>query len=145
MNLRGKKSVKENNVLLTRKGVVMIVSGIATVTAAIIGLHNVEPIIDPWMPATRGYVSETITGFKSLIASEQTTTNSILRDIQVEQAEGKLDATRDAIAKAQIEKAKTSDAGTLSILDQHLKNLIATQARLEEQLRSLKKARSELR
>ena len=140
---KGKEEQYHNGVTRGAKRTMALVGAAGVIAAAIISVNQASPIIEPYWPATHGFVREIAEAVKVHLVGEQTQTNKILRALQIEQAEGKLDATKDSITKWNLERSKTTDAVTQSMIDLHLKDLQNSAGRLSDQLNSLKKLRDE--
>ena len=137
MNSRTKRSVRKKRkaelyVFNGKTKMVLWVAGaVVTITGAVVGFNNMVPIVEPYMPATHMYV-------RDLTDS----TSHILRDIQVEQAQGKIDATNDAVVKWKLERSKTQDPVTQNMIDQHIHDLGNLSERLADQLKTLKEIKA---
>lgn len=136
------KREEPNGVKTGAKKAMWAASAVGVITAAVIGVNQAAPVIEPYWYASREYVRDSIKEIKTIIASDQQETNRILRSMQVEQAEGKLEATRDSIAKWQIERSKTADPVSQGMIDQHIKTLQGSEGRLRDQLETLRRIRS---
>ncbi|HEX4919827.1 MAG TPA: hypothetical protein VFV92_03710, partial [Candidatus Bathyarchaeia archaeon] len=86
----------------------------------------------------RGFVIEFVGDVQKPIQQQLQSSNEILRDIQIEAFEGKLDANKDAVAKWSLEKDKAADPNTKNMIDQHIKELVSSGDRLKGQLDNLR-------
>jgi hypothetical protein len=69
-------------------------------------------------------------------------TNSVVRDLQIEAAEGKLANNRDSYVKWEIELRKTRDPSSREIIQRQMRELELTRGGLEQQLRTLRELRN---
>jgi hypothetical protein len=72
-------------------------------------------------------------------------TSAVVRDLQIEAAEGKLAANRDSYIKWEIELRKTKDPSSREIIQKQMRELEATRGGLEQQLRTLRELRTKTR
>jgi len=68
-------------------------------------------------------------------------TSGAVRDLQAENAEGKLEANRDAFVKWEVELRKTNDLETRIVIQKQMRDLEATRGKLEQQLKTLHEIR----
>jgi hypothetical protein len=114
-----------------------LIGAIGATATTIVGMNQAWPIIERRWPATHEYVQLAMDEVRRELKNSIDNTTWTLRDIQVEATEGKLEANKDLVAKWTLERTKTSDPITQSMIDQRLKELNATDKRLQEQLKML--------
>lgn len=127
----------------TRK-IVTISSAVTVFLGTIISINKAAPIMEPWAPAHRMYVRDYADGIKNELQTADTGNSYILRDLQIEQAEGKRDAAKNDITKWNLELAKTKDPSTRALIDKTIIDLNANYEKLQEQIRTLTKMRAAL-
>ena len=108
-----------------------IITSLTAMFAFIVGAAGAWDALGDYKPATRGWV-----------LAESKTTRSIAQDIQIEQAEGKLEATEEALAKWKAEVVKAQDQAIINLSNQRIRELVNQKSKLEEQVRSLKAKRA---
>lgn len=130
---------------------------VTAATATIVFLINLDkftPIWERWQPASHEYVNHEIDGVKvevrkdidstkSDLKSSLDNTNYILRDMQIEQAQGKLDASTDAVSKWKLELAKTKDPQTQTMIEGTIKEIDVRIRSLNSQLNTLNQLRAQ--
>lgn len=121
-----------------------IAAVVAATTSAIIGVAKSWEYVEPKLLAHRGYVREISDDSKKEYQSSEgqllLKLNALLsaqKDSQIEQAEGKRDAAKEAKAKWTAEVSKTQDPVTRNLYDQHINELDATIDKLNRQIRQL--------
>lgn len=146
MSSRTKKSAKKkaSDPIFNGKTkmVLWIAGAVVTVTGAVVGINNALPVLEPYAPATHSFTRELTDGLDKRLTQAQNNTAYILRDIQIEQAQGKIDATSDAVVKWKLERSKTQDPVTQSMIDSHVNDLGAQAQRLHEQLKVLQQIKA---
>jgi hypothetical protein len=70
------------------------------------------------------------------------TTSTAVRDLQIENAQGKLEATNNAMVNWQVELKKTKEQTTRELINRQMRELEVTRGRLEEQVRTLNAIRN---
>lgn len=141
---RAKRSAAYNLMWATplRKRITVAATTVGVIAGAITAAASAYVVIEPVMPALRYYVRDLV---RDVIHTAQDTAKDngrILRDLQIEQAEGKRDATINDIAKWQIELAKALDDNSKEIIMRQLKSLDAARRNLEAQIDTLSRSRS---
>lgn len=118
-----------------------------------INLEKFIPIWARWQFASHEYVDGTVNSAKKEIKrdiddtktelkSSLDSTNYILRDMQIEQAQGKLDANADAITKWKIELSKAQDPQTRVLVEGTIKDLESRVRSLSDQINTLSSIRA---
>ena len=69
-------------------------------------------------------------------------TSSAVRDLQIEQAEGKLSAVKNDQVKWELELKRTQNAASRGLIQKQMLDLELTRGRLEQQLKTLNEIRS---
>lgn len=142
MNSRTKKSAKRKNSLHIFNGktkmILWAAGAVVTITGAVVGINNALPVLEPYAPATHSFTRELTDGLDKRLSMAQSSTDYILRDIQLEQAQGKSDANADSIVKWKLERAKSQDPVTQSMIDTHIHDLGVLADRLDSQVKTLK-------
>lgn len=116
-----------------RKRITIALSFISLLAGTIIAVASAIPVVEPYAPAHRLYVREQV-------AEEKTT--RILRDLQIEQAEGKRDAVRDKLYQWQDKLTEATDPEKKAFYRERVRETKDTQIKLEEQLRVLRTLRN---
>ena len=120
-----------------------IVTGIvAGVSGSVTGGRAAWPIVKMGLPAPIVYVDSSLEEVEGRIRMAQQTSTSILRDLQVETAEGKKESAVQNKAKWQVERSKIQDPATLGLIDQQLNDLDKTISRLDNQIRVIEKLKA---
>jgi predicted negative regulator of RcsB-dependent stress response len=102
------------------------------------GIEWLDTETDPWQPARHVFVYEQVGAVskKAAVLGEQN--QNILRDLQVDTANGKLDATTNELKRWQVELAKPgNDQRTVDLITQRISALQATKDKLDAQLKTL--------
>ncbi len=71
----------------------------------------------------------------------QADTQKILRDLQIDVAEGKKERTDDSIANWKLQLGRATDAQDRSMIERHLQELEDTRTKLEDQIKTLRSLR----
>lgn len=119
----------------------------------VINLDKASPIWDRWQFASHEWVVHKVDKAKDDIKKDIENnsrdlkntidgTNYILRDMQIEQAQGKLDANNDAMTKWKVELGKTQDEQTRSMIEGTIRDLNLRVRALNAQLNDLTSARA---
>lgn len=114
---------------------------VVAITGAIVGVATAWPLIEPYMAAHRAYVRAVAMGLTDSYQAAQSDSRRVIRDLQIEQAEGKRDSATDAIVKWTIEIRKSNDETTKSMIQGQIDQLLMTKRRLNEQIDTLNKTR----
>ena len=115
-----------------RKRLTMMLSFLSLLAGTIVAVSKAAPVAEPYFPAHRAYVREQVAEEKTM---------QILRDLQVENAEGKLAVTTNDIAKWSLEYAKSADESTKDIIRRQINTLDAMRHKLEAQINVLNRIR----
>lgn len=120
------------------------VSGVvAAISAGIVGGARAWPILEPFWFAHRGYVRDYTMLASDKTNAAQSDSRKIIRDLQVESAEGKRDQTEDSILKWKIELAKASDVQTIQMISKQISTLENTKSKLVNQIDTLNAVRGQ--
>lgn len=111
-------------------------AGVATVFTSVGAISKNWDAVEPSFISTRGFVRD------SIKVAQQTQTG-ILRDLQIESAEGKRSQASNAVANWKLEKLKTKDPVTQSLIDQQIINQEAEVDRLSQQLKTLNRLKQQ--
>lgn len=130
--------------LLPPWGKVTAVTGIVIgLTGSVGGIRATWPVLRLALPALVFYVDTTLEDARGEFKNTQNTTLSVLRDMQIEQAEGKRDAAKEAKAKWSVELGKTKDSVSRDMIERHINDLDATAGKLDGQIKTLNRLRSQ--
>ncbi len=113
---------------------------VVAITAAIVGVATAWPLLEPWVAAHRGYVREVSSAIEFKLNLAQIKGYAAIRDIQIEQAEGKRDQVEDSIFKWNIEMEKAPDLQSKSLIADRIRDLQNIKRKLDSQLDTLNKA-----
>src|SRR3974390_801247 len=102
--------------------------------AALGGAIHASGDIEPYAPAHREYVRETVK-----IADERVLKKQL--DIQLEQAQGKREWVEDALTNWQLRLSTTTDLSAKFMMEQRILNLNETLEKLNKQIETLHKER----
>jgi predicted negative regulator of RcsB-dependent stress response len=112
-----------------------------TVLAAIFGLiaafASAWPVMEPFIPAHRAYARDLTEHVEKVAENYATKNAAILRDVQIEQAEGKRDAVASELFKWQVELNKTSDENIKPMVQEQIRRLNNIQDKLNDQIKTL--------
>lgn len=114
---------------------------VAAITSAIVGIAAAVPIVEPYMVAHRGFVRDSISFSAQANVLSQTESQRTIRDLQIEQAEGKREAVQDALLKWAVEANKTTDTQTKQLIAERLRELAISKRMLDSQIDTLNKVR----
>lgn len=118
--------------------------GIIGVTAgAIVSAAAAWPLIEPYLVAHRGYVRHVSDSVSNNSSAAQSESRKVIRDLQVEQAEGKRDQADEALFKWKVELNKAADDQTRQLIFERLRELENTKRKLGDQIETLNKARAQ--
>ena len=124
-------------------GKVGVVTGVVVgLSGSVTGVRAAWPVVKMWMPAPIVYVDGSIEEAEGRIRMAQQTNTSILRDLQLETAEGKKESAAQNKAKWQVERSKIQDPATLGLIDQQLNELDKTISRINSQIRVIEKLKA---
>lgn len=110
------------------KVIAAVIATLGGLPAAWAGANLLEPVV----PAHRGYVRTVMEPVLSAV-----------RDSQIEQAEGKRDAAKEAKTKWLLERSKTKDSTTIDMIDHHIGELDVTIDKLNAQIKTLSRLRGQ--
>lgn len=111
------------------------------ITGAIVGVATAWPLIEPYMAAHRAYVRAVAMGLTDTYQAAQSDSRRVIRDLQLETAEGKRDSASDSIIKWTVELRKSNDETTKSMIQGQIDQLLMTKRRLNDQIETLNKTR----
>jgi hypothetical protein len=118
-------------------------TGVLAFVAAIGGAVAAVPKIEPVFPAHRLYVREEVRHVHDTIQMAQDASIRALRDVQVEQAEGKREAADDALATWQLKLSGTTDETAKQLIRERIRALENTQRKLDGQINTLNRLRGQ--
>lgn len=110
-------------------------------TGAIVGGAAAWTIVEPYMIAHRGYVRFVTMQFADKSDAAQNQSRRVIRDLQVEQADGKRDAAEEAIFKWGLELSKATDEQAKQLITARIRELQNTKQKLDNQIDTLNRAR----
>lgn len=114
---------------------------VGALTGAVVGAAAAWPILEPYLAAHRGYVRFIAMEATGKYQADQLESRRVVRDIQVEQADGKREQTEEAIFKWQLELAKAPDEQARQLISNRIRELQNTKAKLINQIDTLNKVR----
>ena len=121
----------------TRKTITSIAAVVVAITGMITGVHAAWPIVEPLLPAHRAYARD-LTEHVTQVAETYANKNAaILRDVQIEQAEGKQEAVSSELFKWQLELSKTADENIKPLIQEQIRRLNNTKEKLNDQIKTL--------
>lgn len=120
-----------------------LVGMIGVTAGAIVSAAAAWPLIEPYLAAHRGYVRYVAGEVSNGASTAQSESRKVIRDLQVEQAEGKRDAAAGDLVKWEIELGKTSNDQTRALIEKQMRELTVTKHRLDSQIETLNKARDQ--
>jgi len=129
---------------MTRRGKFswITIAKYAAATSAVLGLIVAIPTASAIILApVNNWIDGRVDIKFSPLRVEFTGTTSVVRDLQMEAAEGKLSANRDAYVKWEVELRKTKDPVSRELIMKQMQNLEATRGGLEQQLKTLRDIR----
>ena len=112
-------------------------SSLALVATIAGGVVVAWPMVEPYMAATRGYARELTKEHAEKDLTAQAKVERVLHHIQLDAANGKLEATDNDLFKAQLEMKKTQDPSTQEFIAGQINKLQATKQAIENQIRAL--------
>lgn len=120
-----------------------IIAAIATACGVLIGMSGAWHVIEPVTPAFRGYVRDYADEGVKPLRTDTQETKKVLRDLQVESAEGKLSATEDALAKWELERQKLErqkgvPPSSVELIEKQKRELSSSKGKIEDQIRVLR-------
>lgn len=116
-------------------------TSIALVASTITAVATAAPTAEPWIAAHRGYVREIVDALEKKFRIAEDKGYATIRDLQIEQAEGKRDQAAELIFKWQVELGKAPDDQAKALISDRLRDLERTKRRLDAQIETLTKAR----
>lgn len=115
-----------------------VITGIIVgITGSVTGARSAWPILRLGLPATIYYVDDSLDEHEKKVNTAQQTTNSILRDLQIESTEGKRSNASNALANWKLERTKTQDPVSFGLIDQQIREKEDEINRLNNQLKTL--------
>jgi len=136
-------AMKQLKDAVSLKMIVWTAGIVATIAGSVTGVSAAWPILEPMLLAHRGYVRVVADDVKHEWKVAQQTQTSILRDLQIEATEGKKSSANNALANWKLEKLKTKDPVTTNLIEQQIGQKEAEIERLNDQLRTLNKLKSQ--
>lgn len=116
---------------------------LATIAGSITAVSAAWPIVEPVLVAHRGYVRDQARDLNQQWKVAQQTQTSILRDLQIEATEGKKSSANNALANWKLEKLKTRDPVTTTLIEQQISEKEAEVEKLNQQLRTLNRLKAQ--
>lgn len=125
-------------------GKVTALTGIVIgLTGSVGGIKATWPILRLGLPAIIFYVDSTLEDARGEFKNTQTTTLSVLRDLQIETAEGKRDNAATAIDKFQLDLNKAKDDSERLSINKSIRDQQNTKDKLDAQIKTLNKLRAD--
>ena len=112
-------------------------------TGSATGMRAAMPLLKPVAPALIYYVDDSVGEVERKLTVAQQSTNSILRDLQIEANEGKKSSVNNSLANWKLEKLKTNDPVTRGLIDQQIQQQENELEKLNSQLKTLNKLRQQ--
>ena len=106
------------------------------------GLNYIDNRVEPWYLAWHWWTRDLVKTVEDKIDTQDHKTSSILRDIQVDTANGKLASTVNDIKKWQLELKKATDQNSVDLITQQIEALEDTKSKLDTQLKVLNKIKT---
>jgi len=128
---------------VTLKSIVWSAGVVTAIAGAIVGVAKSWEYIEPGMPAFRYYVRDRIDTSLSPFKTAQQSQTSILRDLQIENTEGKRSNAANALANWKLERLKTQDPVTQGLIDRQIQEKDNELKKLDSQLKTLNELRSQ--
>lgn len=116
-------------------------TSITLVASCITAVAAAAPVVEPYIAAHRGYVRDVASIVDSKTKLAQAESQRVIRDLQVEQAEGKRDQTEESMFKWSRELEKATDEQAKQLIRERIRDLANTKSRLESQIRTLNEVR----
>lgn len=130
--------------VLKRVRRIMWVSGVvAAISGGIVGGAKAWPLVEPYFLAHRGYVRDYTTQISDKANAGQEDSRRVIRDLQIEQAEGKRDQADDSLLKWRVELGKASDAQTVQLIAKQITTLETMKSKLVNQIQTLNAVRDQ--
>jgi hypothetical protein len=107
------------------------------IVPAVKGIQYLDDATDPWQPARHAFVYDKVGIVDKKAETIGTQNQSILRDLQIDTANGKRTATINDIKKWQLELEKPGDATIKEFIKAQIDTLTATRDKLDAQLKTL--------
>jgi hypothetical protein len=117
----------------------MTVGGaLAVIVPAVKGIQYLDEVTDPWQPASHPFVYKHVGDVDKKAEAIGTQNQTILRELQIDTARGKREATLNDIKKWQLELEKPGVDQTLKgFIQQQIDTLAATRDKLDAQIKTL--------
>jgi hypothetical protein len=130
-----------------------VIASVTTVAVCITAVSKAYPEIEPIFPVSRfTFRTQMINEAKARNAeiqgearqrvAEAQSIRNLQRDVQIDLANGKLEQTKNEIAKWQLEGLKTQDPTTKQLVNEHVHALDSIKRSLEDQINTLRDLRS---
>lgn len=119
------------------------ITGAVVFLAGLPGAWAGANFLEPALPAHRGYVRDQTEEVKKEIKTTEDTTVGILRDLQIETAEGKRDNAANAIAKFQLDLDSEKAPQRKLEIGETLRGLQNTKDKLDAQIKTLNRLRGQ--
>lgn len=124
-------------------------ASIIVATGVIVGIDNAWPIVEPGMPAHRGYTRDISESHKKEIFTKIAQTDVILRAIQNTQHDSQIDGANKGIEAAdnevdrlQLQLAKEQDDVSKLRLQETIRRNLGAKVKLENQIKSIEKEKA---
>lgn len=115
-----------------------VLAGVAILFTSVGAISKNWDAVEPNFLTTRGFVRDLVR-----TAQAQNSVLPVIRDLQIESAEGKRSQANNAAANWKLERSKTQDPVTQRLIDQQISNQEAEVERLTEQLRTLNRLKAQ--
>lgn len=130
--------------LLPPWGKVTAVTGIVIgLTGSVGGIKATWPVLRLALPALVFYIDSTLEDARGEFKNTQNTTLSVLRDLQIETAEGKRDVAATSIDRFQLDLNKAKDDSEKLNINKTIRDLQNTKDKLDAQIKTLNKLRAD--
>jgi hypothetical protein len=115
-----------------------VAGALAVIVPAVKGLQYLDEVTDPWQPASHPFVYKHVGDVDKKAEAIGTQNTAILRELQIDTARGKREATLNDIKKWQLEMEKPGIDGNLKeFIKQQIDTLTATRDKLDNQIKTL--------
>lgn len=140
---RGRKIIRliKRNPLKTIGLIAPLVVILGGIVPAVTGLGWLDKATDPWHPALHWWVYEQVDKVDQKVQGLGSQNQGILRDLQIDTANGKLSSTNNDIKKWQLELSKAQEEDSKELITKQIDALQTTKAKLEAQLNTLSRLR----
>ena len=113
----------------------MVLGGIVP---AVKGIQYLDEVTDQWQPASHPFVYKHVGDVDKKAEAIGTQNTAILRELQIDTAKGKREATLNDIKKWQLEMEKPGIDGNLKeFIKQQIDTLTSTRDKLDAQIKTL--------